>query len=588
LWRKDFMKNEFVLQGIAASPGIAVGQAFLYEKEDFWIEERTISEEEVEREVEKFLKVMEEVQGELRETRERILRELGEEAAKILDAHVAMVEDRAIIDETVGRIRKERKNAEFAFFRTLRKVVKALKASDDPYLRERMYDVLDVQRRVASRLMGEPSPSLAHLESEVVVVARNLTVSDTAHMHRRHVLGLATELGGSTSHAAILAHALNIPAVVGVEGITELVEPGDTVVVDGYRGVVHVNPDEEALETYLKRRQALLEQEARLSVLRDLPAETEDGHKVSLEANVEFPEEVRTCLEVGAEGIGLYRTEFLFLVHPHLPSEEEQFRVYREVVEGMAPRPVVIRTLDLGGDKLGMSASPEANPFLGWRAIRVSLMRKEVFLEQLRAILRASEFGSVKIMFPMISGIEEFLEAKEMVEKAKLQLRQEGADFKDPPVGAMIEVPSAALVADRLAREADFFSIGTNDLIQYTMAVDRGNDKVAYLFDPFHPAVLRLIYETIEAGHGNDIPVALCGEMASDPLATPVLLGMGLDSFSMNPKAIPEVKEVIRKSTLSEAREVARKVLAMHSGRDVREFLSEVYKERLGFVKDIL
>lgn len=581
------MKNEIVLQGIAASPGIAVGQAFLYEKEDFWIEERTIPEGEVEREVDKFLNVMEDVRGELRETKERILRELGEEAAKILDAHLAMVEDRAIIDETVERIRRERKNAEFAFFRTLRKVVKALKASDDPYLRERMYDVLDVQRRVASRLMGEPSPSLAHLESEVVVVAHNLTVSDTAHMHRRHVLGLATELGGSTSHAAILAHALNIPAVVGVEGITELVEPGDTVVVDGYRGVVHVNPDEEAIETYLKRRQALLEQEARLSALRDLPAETADGRRVSLEANIEFPEEVRTCLEVGAEGIGLYRTEFLFLVHPHLPSEEEQFQVYRKVVEGMAPRPVVIRTLDLGGDKLGMSSS-EANPFLGWRAIRVSLVRKEVFLEQLRAILRASEFGSVKIMFPMISGIEEFLEAREMVERAKLQLRQEGACFRDPPVGAMIEVPSAALVADRLAREADFFSIGTNDLVQYTIAVDRGNDKVAYLFDPFHPAVLRLIYETIEAGHGHDIPVALCGEMASDPLATPVLLGMGLDSFSMNPKAIPEVKEMIRRSTSSEAREVARKVLAMHSGRDVREFLSEMYKEYLGFVKDIL
>ncbi|RKY62519.1 MAG: phosphoenolpyruvate--protein phosphotransferase [Candidatus Latescibacterota bacterium] len=580
------MRNELILQGIAASPGIAVGHAFLYEKEDFWIEERTIPAEKVEEEVDKFLEVIEEVRGELREARKRISKELGEEPAKIFDAHIAMVEDQAIIDETVDRIRREHKNAEFAFFRTLRKVVKALKASQDPYLRERMYDVLDIQRRVASRLMGEPSPSLAHLESEAIVIARNLTVSDTVHMHRQHVLGLVTELGGSTSHAAILARALGVPAVVGVQEATDLVEPGDLIVVDGYRGVVHLNPDQEALETYQKRRQSLIEQEARLSALKDLPAETMDGHRVSLEANIEFPEEVSLCLESGAEGIGLYRTEFLYLVHPHLPTEEEQFRTYWEVARKMAPRPVVIRTLDLGGDKLGLSAPPEANPFLGWRAIRVSLRHRDVFLAQLRAILRASRLGNVRIMFPMVTGVEEFLEAREMVEKAKAQLRQEGAEFDpDCPVGAMIEVPSAALTADRLAREADFFSIGTNDLVQYTIAVDRGNDRIAYLFDPFHPAVLRLIYETIEAGHGHGISVGLCGEMASDPLATPVLLGMGLDSFSMNPKAIPEVKEIVRQSNLGEARELVRKVLRMDRGRDVREFLSDVYKGYWSHIK---
>ncbi|HID11031.1 MAG TPA: phosphoenolpyruvate--protein phosphotransferase [Candidatus Latescibacteria bacterium] len=571
------MNNELVLQGIVASPGIAVGQAFLYEKEDFWIEERTISDGQVEEEVQRFLRVIEEVRGELRETRERLLEELGEEPARIFDAHVAMAEDQAILEETVDRIRRDRKNAEFAFFRTLRKVVKALRASEDPYLRERVYDVLDIQRRVASRLMGEPSPSLAHLEAEAIVVARNLTVSDTAHMHRQHVLGLVTEVGGSTSHAAILARALGVPAVVGVQGATDLVEPGDLVVVDGYRGVVHLNPDREALETYRKRRQSLLEQEARLSALRDLPAETTDGHRVSLEANIEFPEEVALCLESGAEGVGLYRTEFLFLVHPHLPTEEEQFETYWKVARKMAPRPVVIRTLDLGGDKLGLSAPPEANPFLGWRAIRVSLKHREAFLSQLRAILRASRLGNVRIMFPMISGVEEFSEAREMVEQAKAQLRQEEAEFDpDCPVGAMIEVPSAALTAERLAREADFFSIGTNDLVQYTIAVDRGNDRIAYLFDPFHPAVLRLIYETIQAGHSHGIPVALCGEMASNPLATPVLLGMGLDAFSMNPKSIPEVKEIVRRSSLSDAREVARRVLQMDRGGDVRDFLSDV------------
>jgi len=574
-----------VLKGISASPGIAIGKAFLYHKEDFWIEERTIGAHETEAEVQRFLEAVDAVISELRKTKMQMEKELGKEQAQIFEAHLAMLEDRIALDETATRIREELKNAEFAFFRTLRKIVKALRATEDPYLKERIEDVLDVQRRVVLKLVGKQHTSLIGLEEGSIVVARSLAPSDTARMHRKGLLGFVTELGGRTSHTAIMARAMEIPAVVGTERAAEEIEPGELLILDGTHGVVYVSPDEELLAEYRKRKQRWAEMEADLATLRELPATTLDGKSVVVAANIEFPEEADSASAHGAEGIGLYRTEFLYLMGSNLPTEEEQFEAYCRVVERIAPNPVVIRTLDLGGDKLADSLpiAPELNPFLGWRAIRVCLDREDIFRVQLRAILRASARGKVRIMFPMISGIEELRRAKEIVEEVKEALRKEEIAFDAHcPVGAMIEIPSAVIIADQLAEESDFFSIGTNDLVQYTLAVDRGNERIASLFDPLHPAVLRLIRETIEAGHRKGIPVAMCGEMSGDPLATLVLLGLGLDEFSMSPIAIPEVKMIVRGIRFEEAKEIANEVMKLGTKAEIRAFLEDVVRSRFG------
>jgi len=574
-----------VLKGISASPGIAIGKAFLYHKEDFWIEERTIAAHETEAEVQRFLWAVDEVISELQKTKRRMEKELGKEQAQIFEAHLAMLEDQMALDETATRIREELKNAEFAFFRTLRKIVKALRATEDAYLKERIEDVLDVQRRVVLKLVGKEHPSLIGLEAGSIVVARNLSPSDTARMHRKGLLGFVTDVGGQTSHTAIMARAMEAPAVVGTERAMEEIEPGDTLILDGMHGVVYVHPDEELLVEYRKRKQRWTEMEADLATLRTLPATTLDGKSVVVAANIEFPDEVNSASAHGAEGIGLYRTEFLYLMNSNLPTEEEQFEAYRSVVERIAPNPVVIRTLDLGGDKLADSLpmTPELNPFLGWRAIRVCLDREDLFRVQLRAILKASAQGKVRIMFPMISGIEELQRAKEVVEEVKDTLRKEGIAFDAHcPVGMMIEIPSAAVMADQLAEASDFFSIGTNDLVQYTLAVDRGNERIASLFDPLHPAVLRLIQGVIEAGHRKGIPVAMCGEMSGDPLATLVLLGMGLDEFSMSPIAIPEVKMILRGVRFGDAEEVAGEVMKLGTKAEIRAFLEDEVRSRFG------
>lgn len=574
-----------LLKGISASPGIAIGKAFLYHKEDFWIEERTIAAHETEAEVQRFLAAVDEVISELRQTKMRMEKELGKDQARIFEAHLMMLEDRVALDETVTRIREERKNAEFAFFRTLRKIVKALRAAEDAYLKERIEDVLDVQRRVVLRLVGKEHPSLIGLEDGSIVVARNLSPSDTARMHRKGLSGFVTELGGQTSHAAIMARAMEIPAVVGTEGATEEIEPGDTLILDGTHGVVYGCPDEDLLAEYRRRKQRWAEMEADLATLRELPATTRDGKSVVVEANIEFADEVDSASAHGAEGIGLYRTEFLYLMGSTLPTEEEQYEAYRSVVERIAPNPVVIRTLDLGGDKLADSlpVTPELNPFLGWRAIRVCLDREDMFRVQLRAILRASAQGKVRIMFPMISGIEELQRARAIVEEVKDALWKEGIGFDAHcPVGTMIEIPSAAVMADQLAEASDFFSIGTNDLVQYTIAVDRGNERIASLFDSLHPAVLRLIQGVIEAGHRKGIPVAMCGEMSGDPLATLVLLGLGLDEFSMSPIAIPEIKMIVRSVRFEEAEEVAGEVMKLGTKAEIRAFLQDVMRSRFG------
>ena len=578
-----------MIRGISASPGIAIGKAFIYDKEYCWVEERSIPPEEVEREVARFLESIRETREELRATYRKIRSELGEEYARIFDSHLMMVEDRSFISQILSEIRNERRNAEYVFYRALRKVIRTLSNAEDSRLRERTADFLDIEHSVLTKLCGQESRSLENLPSEVVVVARDLSPSDTAHMDRRHVLGLVTDMGGTTSHAAIISRALEVPAVVGTEMALAEISPGDMVVVDGTRGRVYVNPEESVLAEYQLERRRFLELDKDLEALRDLPAITLDGAMVDISANIELPEEVESAIHHGAHGIGLYRTEFLYLGREDLPSEDEQYEAYRSIAERLAPRPVVIRTLDLGGDKVGggVHLFPEANPFLGWRAIRVCLELQDIFRTQLRAILRASALGNVRVMFPMISGIEELLQAKEILEEVRGELSQEGTPL-DPscPVGAMIEVPSAAMTADFLAEEVEFFSIGTNDLIQYAAAVDRGNERVAYLFDPFHPGVLRLIRNVIEAGHARGLPVALCGEMSADPMATVVLIGMGLDEFSMSPMAIPHIKKVIRSVSLDEAQRIVDEALTLRTGMEIRNLLDRVLKDKLGDISE--
>ncbi|MSS71212.1 MAG: phosphoenolpyruvate--protein phosphotransferase [Candidatus Latescibacteria bacterium] len=565
-----------MLKGIPASPGIAIGKAFTHNQGDVWFNWRHLSEAEVEPEVDRFLEALQEVGVDVERVRRQVEARLGKEHAQIFDAHLLMLRDPMLADATVSMIRKDRTNAEYAFYQTLREVKHQFDAIEDEYYRARVSDLLDVESRVLAKLCGEDRASLANLDMEAVVVAHTLTPSDTAHMSRDRVLGFVTEAGGSTSHVAIIARGLGIPAVVGVETATTRIEPGDLVVVDGTRGVVHINPDAEALAQYRAEAERLKQLERTLPTLTEFLAETTDGVRVELAANVDLPEEVEMVLRYGAEGIGLYRTEFLYLTRPALPTEEEQAEAYRWIAERVAPQPVVIRTLDLGGDKLShvFHAQPEMNPFLGWRAIRVCLAHRDIFRTQLRAILRASACGNVRIMFPMISGLEEVVEAKQVLEEARSELRAQGIPFDEEcQVGVMIEVPSAAMVADQIAEEVQFFSIGTNDLVQYAVAVDRSNERVAYLFDALHPGVLRLIKGTIEAGHHRGIPVGMCGEMCGEPLSAILLLGLGLNSFSMSPSAIPEIKRMIRSISLSDARSIASEAMSCKTPAQVRAYL---------------
>jgi len=466
----------------------------------------------------------------------------------------------------------------------MRQVIKALGASEDPYFRERTADIRDISHRVFVKLCNREHLSLDSLEFESVVIAHELAPSDTASMPVDKVLGFVTDVGGRTSHVAIIAKALEIPAVVGLQISHEQIEPGDIVIVDGGRGLVYVDPDENTKARYLLEQERLIELEKGLLPLKDLPAQTIDGRRIEVFANIELPDEVESVLAHGAMGIGLYRTEFLYLTKQRPPTEQEQYEAYTRITNRMFPHPVVFRTIDLGGDKLSDQTSgiPENNPFLGYRAIRFSLERKDIFRVQLRAILRASAIGNARIMFPLISSLEELIEAKEVLDDVKKELVSEGLPYdKDCPVGIMIEVPSAALMADRLAEEADFFSIGTNDLIQYTLAVDRSNEKVASLFVPWHPAVLRLVEDVVTAGHEKGIHVAMCGEMSADPLATIFLVGVGLDELSMSPTTVPKIKNIVRSIKWDEAREVAKQVLTLKGRNEIKKYLEDALKEKV-------
>ncbi len=558
--------------GIPASPGIAIGSAFVYDNVNFWIEERNIPLEEVDHEKVRFINAIDAVIEEIKALKDKLEMTIGKKDASIFDPHIMLLQDPAVREETFAII-EQGKRADFAFFRTTRKIIKAYKHVDDEYMRERITDIRDILRRVTSELLGTKTSSFASINNLAVIIAPNLAPSDTAHLHSSKVLAFVLDAGGRTSHTAILARALGIPAVLSVKGISSEVNPGDTIIVDGTRGKVLVNPSESTIEHYEVERKNIERLKKELERLRDLPSETSDHVKLPLLSNIEFPEEVDAVKFSGSEGIGLYRSEYHFLLNEIAPSEDDLFRDYSKVAKMMNPMPVTIRTLDVGGDKIShlFEAEPEDNPFLGWRAIRVSLTHKDVFKRHLRAIFRASGVGNVAVMFPMISCMDELDETREVIDNIKNDLRHEGIPFDENiRVGVMIEVPSAVMIAEKLAKKVDFFSIGTNDLVQYSVAVDRSNNRIANLYDPFHPGVLKMIKMTVDAAHDNGIPVSVCGEMAADPLATMLLMGLGVDELSMVPSFVPQIKDVVRSMSMENARELAEHALECESADEVR------------------
>ena len=576
-----------LIEGIKASPGIAIGPVYLYDPGEFWVDRRHVDASAVPAEEARFRDALVAVAEDMKATQQHVEEMLGKDHAQIFDAHLLILQDQALIDPTVTRIRNEAYNAEYAFWSTFQDLRRQFDAIQDEYLKERGADFLDIEKRVLARLCQWEKSGLEQLPHEAIVVAHDLMPADTAHLQPGLVLGLVTEVGGPTSHTVILARGLEIPAVVSVANILTQVQPGDLAIVDGHRGRVILNPDEETQHRYRQLADRLRARQAGLADSRDLPAETSDGIRVSLQANIELPAEVDSAIAYGAEGVGLYRTEYLYLAQNVLPDETAQASAYLQMAKRIAPHPLVIRTLDLGGDKMShlLNTVPEMNPFLGWRSIRLTLGHRDIFKVQLRAILRASAVGNVRLMLPLISGIEELREALSVLDEVREEFVQEGVPFDaNCPVGAMIEVPSAALVADHLAHEVDFFSIGTNDLVQYTLAVDRGNDLVSYLFEPLHPAVLRLIKGVIDAGHAQDILVTVCGEMASDPRSSLLLLGLGIDGLSMTPSGLPEVKRAIRNVSFNRLQSLAEDVLDMHMISDIHSRVNEELADVIGDV----
>ena len=573
-----------IRQGVPASPGITIGGVFLLEAEGVRIPEHFIDPSEVEEEVERLSRAFTEALDELQDLADEVQEKAGAKIAEIFVAHAGMLGDESFREEFVDRIREKHYTAEFSVSRTMRHWRKIFKR--DSFLAPRVADLEDLERRLLRHLLGQRREELSSLQTEVILVAHDLKPSQIASVDTERVKAFATDAGGPTSHTAIIASALGLPAVVGLGSVTNEVSGGDIMIVDGSRGTVIIEPDEETLERYRRRRDEVEESDRVLmQELRDQPAETPDGRRVELMVNIESPKEVGRAVECGAEGIGLYRTEFLYMTREEAPTEHDHFEAYVSAIRQLDGKPLTIRTLDLGADKFMLDQPPleERNPFLGLRSLRLCLTQPEMFETQLRAILRASALGPVRVMFPLVSGLGELEEAWRMLMDIQEEFDRKGEEYDhDMPVGIMIEVPSAALCADILARHCDFFSIGTNDLIQYTLAVDRGNEHVANLYRPEDPGVLRLIKMTVEAGRDAGIPVGLCGEMGSVVAYTALLMGLGVDGLSVAPAQIlPEVKKIIRSVSYSDAQELARQVMeAEHPGVGLKR-LEELNKELL-------
>ena len=572
------------LTGISAAPGLAIGKALLYLEDDLpEIPHTSIEADHIEAEWKRLLKAVAEASGEITALRDRALTEIRKEQADIFDTHRLMLEDPYFLGQLKTGLESRLENIEWVVWDITSEMSRKLASSPDPSLRERASDITDVAGRVVNKLLAVKKQSLADIDEDVILVARDLMPSDVLTMNREHVKGIVMEQGSRTSHTAILAQAFGIPAVLGLSAAIREIRNDDILAVDGGLGEVALKPSGKALARYQQHSDEYQKQGDALAALQSLPAETTDGRRVILKANIEIPEEAKNALRFGAEGIGLYRSEFLFLTPGQTADEEQQYLAYRRVIRAMGKRPVTIRTLDLGGDKVlpEFQGGNEKNPLLGWRAIRFCLSLPEVFKTQLRAILRASAEGCVRIMFPMISGIEELEQALAIWEEVKAECVQRGESFAENiQAGVMIEIPSAAMTADILARRSDFFSIGTNDLVQYALAVDRGNEKVSYLAQPTHPAVLRFLKQIIDAAHAGGIKAAMCGEMAGDPGFAPLLLGLGLDEFSMTASSIPRVKRIIRGASLRDCCALVDKALSCSSYGQIASLTADWMAER--------
>ncbi|MFM8468895.1 MAG: phosphoenolpyruvate--protein phosphotransferase [Limisphaerales bacterium] len=568
--------GETIFRGIPVSPGICVGKVLLLGQQRAQVTRREISEADVSRELERLEQGLLATRQQLQDIQQQVTQAMGAKDASIFEAHILVLDDPTLLEGVTRMIADEKMTAEWAFHVVAERFAKTLEALPDDYLRERVADLRDVAARVVNNLMGhEEAVDVTHLKEPCIIIAHDLAPSTTARLDKKMALGFGTDVGGKTSHTAIMARSLRIPAVVGLQDISHKLHTGQTVLLDGFNGLVVLNPTDQTLFEYGQIEQRQKSFEERLREIHDQPAVTLDGAQIVLSANVEEASDAAEVKLAGGEGVGLFRTEFLFLNRSTLPSEEEQYQTYRQVASELKPAPVIIRTLDLGGDKLptivGITQdTAEMNPVLGWRAIRFCLQESAVFRAQLRAILRASAEGNVKIMYPMISGLEELTQSNELVEQCKAELRAAGVPFDENlEIGAMIEIPSAVMIADSLAKRVKFFSIGTNDLIQYTLAVDRLNEKIAHLYDPTHPGVLRLIKLTVEAAHRHGIWVGVCGEMASDPAMVPLLLGLGVDELSTTPPLVPPIKYIVRRLKLAECRELADFALNCESSAEI-------------------
>jgi phosphotransferase system enzyme I (PtsI) len=572
-----------MISGILVSPGIAFGKALLLKEDDIVINRKKISADQVEQEVSRFLAGRAKASEQLEAIKTKAGETFGEEKEAIFEGHIMLLEDEELEQEIIALIKDDLASADAAAYTVIEGQAKALEELDDEYLKERAADVRDIGKRLLQNILGMPIVDLGSIQDEVILVATDLTPSETAQLNLDKVLGFITDLGGRTSHTSIMARALELPAIVGTSDVTKQVKNDDYLILDAVNNKIYVNPTADVIDQLKAAQNQYITEKNDLAKLKDLPAITLDGHQVEVCANIGTVRDVAGAERNGAEGVGLYRTEFLFMDRDSLPTEDEQFQAYKAVAEAMGSQAVIVRTMDIGGDKdlPYMNLPKEENPFLGWRAIRIAMDRREILHAQLRAILRASAFGKLRIMFPMIISVEEVRDLKGEIETLKAQLREEGKAFDESiEVGVMVETPAAAVIAHHLAKEVDFFSIGTNDLTQYTLAVDRGNELISHLYNPMSPSVISLIKQVIDASHAEGKWTGMCGELAGDERATLLLLGMGLDEFSMSAISIPRIKKIIRNTNFEDVKALAAQALAQPTAQDLMNCVNKFIEEK--------
>lgn len=562
-----------MFQGIGAAPGITIGKVYLFDRRQIDIPKYQISHHQIENEIDKFKRAINLSKSQLEKAKTQLSKDLGKDHIYVIDTHILILEDELLVENTIKNIRHFRINSEWAFKRSLEHFLSVFEKMDDDYLKERKSDIEHIGNRVLNNLGGYEGSSLKAFNEPVIVVAHYLSPAEAIQLSKNKVLGIATDMGSKTSHTAIVARGLQIPAVLGLKDISKKIKTGDSMVIDGGRGIVIINPEEKLRNNFFEKQKEYKRYLIDLVKLKEIPAKTKDGYKIDLLANIEYPDEVDSALENGAEGIGLFRTEYLFLNRKDLPSEEEQFKNYKTIAEKISPYPSIIRTLDLGGDKFypSVDVSKEFRDIQGLRAIRFCLQKKDIFKAQLRAILRASSYGKLKILYPLISSLQELREINKILESVKQDLDSKKISYdKNIETGIMIETPSAAMISDILAKETDFFTIGSNDLTQYVLAVDRNNEQVAYLYEPLHPAMLRLIKMTIDRACQESISISICGEMGREPMNIIVLLGMGINAFSMNPLSIPKAKKIIKSINLEDTKNIAKKALKCSTAEEIK------------------